>query len=93
MLGLVKKNFHRGIFFESWLSNFLRYSETLPYGHLIITATFSATEQNSHAFSCKKPSLMWSAINMAKFFCPIGVRINGVPLYHLVITLSTIQSG
>ena len=21
---------------------------------------------------------MWSAINMAKFFCPIGFRINGV---------------
>ena len=31
--------------------------------------------------SCEEPSLIWSPVNMAKLFWPIGDRINGVPLY------------
>ena len=32
-------------------------------------------------FLLKKPLLIWSLINVAKFYHPIGDYINGVPLY------------
>ena len=36
-------------------------------------------------FLVKIPSLIWSPVNTAKFFWPIGDRINGVPLYVKLI--------
>ena len=33
---------------------FLKYSETPPYGLLVITATFLAPGENRYTFSCKK---------------------------------------
>ena len=55
-----------------------KYSETPPHGHLVITATFLDAWKNGHTFSCKKPSLIRSPLNTAKFVWPIGDRINGV---------------
>ena len=34
--------------------------------------------KNGHTFSCKKPSLIRSPLNKAKFVWPVGDRINGV---------------
>ena len=41
---------------------------------------FGGAWQNGPTFSCKKPSLIWSPINMAKIFWPIADCINGAPL-------------
>ena len=58
-----------------------KYSETPPYGRIsLLRPLLLAAWQNGHAFSCKKSSLMRSPLNTAKLFCPIGDRINGVPL-------------
>ena len=52
--------------------------ENSQYGHLVITATFVGPPvKNRHTFSLKKKTLVCTA----KFFWPIGDRINGVPLY------------
>ena len=53
----------------------------------LLTATsllrplFLAAQQNDHTFSCKKPSLIRSPANTAKFFWPIGDRINQAVLW------------
>ena len=65
------------------------YSESPPYSHLGNTVTsllrprFLAAWQDGHTFSCKKKKtlLIRSPVNAAKFFWPIGDRIDGVPLY------------
>ena len=52
------------------------YSETLPYGHLIITATlFGCLAKTAIHILVKK-----ALVNMANFIWPIGDSINGIPL-------------
>ena len=70
----------------------MQYSETMPYGHrgntavwsLRYLAPFLAAWQNGNTFSCKKPSLIRSSINLANLFWPISDHINGVPLYFQI---------
>ena len=52
------------------------YSETPPYGHLVITTTlFGHPCKNCHTYSSKK-----ALVNTANFIWPIGDSINGIPL-------------
>ena len=52
------------------------YSETLPYGHLTITATlFGRLAKTAIHILVKK-----TRVNMANFIWPIGDSINGIPL-------------
>ena len=46
------------------------------YGHF-----FLALRKTPTHFLVKKPTLIWSPVNMAKLFWLIGDRINGAPLY------------
>ena len=53
-------------------------------------ATFLAAQQNGHTFSCKKPSLIQSPVEMAKFFWPIGDHIKLMWFhYNKFVTLTT----
>ena len=52
------------------------YSETLPYGHLIITATLFGRLAKTAIHILVKKTL----VNMANFIWPIGDSINGIPL-------------
>ena len=52
------------------------YSETLPYGHLVITATLFGHLAKTVIHILVKKTL----VNMANFIWPIGDSINGIPL-------------
>ena len=55
-------------FYANYASLFMEleiYSETPPYGHLVIAATFFLARQNGHRFPYKKPSLIRSPVNTA----------------------------
>ena len=52
------------------------YSETLPYGHLVITATLFGHLAKPVIHILVKKTL----VNMANFIWPIGDSINGIPL-------------
>ena len=52
------------------------YSETLPYGHLIITATLFGRLAKTAIHILVKKTL----VNMANFIWPIGDSINSIPL-------------
>ena len=54
----------------------IKCSETLPYGHLIITATLFGRLAKTAIHILVKKTL----INMANFIWPIGDSINGIPL-------------
>ena len=59
-----------------------KYSETSPYGHLVITATlFWPPGKTAIHFLVKKTLVNGVTPNTAKYFWPIGDRINGVPLH------------
>ena len=66
---------------------FLWHSESPPYSNLIslLWPLFLVARQNDHTSSCKKPSLIRSPVNMAKFFGPICDCINRAPLYLIII--------
>ena len=54
----------------------IKCSETLPYGHLIITATLFGRLAKTAIHILVKKTL----VNMTNFIWPIGDSINGIPL-------------
>ena len=62
----------------------IQWNPALQPCHLVIMATFLGPYGKvAIHFLVKKPLLIWSPVNMAKLFWPIGDRINGVVLYNV----------